>query len=121
MGPKSNFKPKPVSNSRSKPKANVVVKNNHKSEAAPVQKENRRAQQPTFKRTKSEANSLARGCELGNNVKKMFDDEPKTMDDYMERERIRRQKRAKKSVNASSSSVYKPRPKPVISSKPEFK
>ena len=133
--PKSKPKPKPVSNMRSRPKLNVAVKKNPKP--APVQRENnRKAQQPTFERTKyviylfyiiifgflyrSEANSLARGCELGSNVKKIFDDEPKTMNDYMERERIRRQKGAKTSVKLSSSSLYKPRKKPMLSSQPVF-
>merc|ERR1712157_663025 len=64
------------------------------------------------------------GCELGNNVKKIFDDEPTTMDNYMERERIRRQKRAKatgnKSSLSSSSAAYKPRSKPKVVSEPAF-
>merc|ERR1712129_176437 len=70
---------------------------------------------PASKRTKSEANSLARGCELGGNVKKVFDDEPTTMNDYVERERIRRQKRS----NAKQPIMSRPKPTPTPQPKPK--
>merc|ERR1712129_629271 len=62
----NNFKAKPVpkTNARQapKPKPKPVAKMN----AAPGQKSRPQPKpKPTSKRTKSEANSLARGCELG--------------------------------------------------------
>ena len=64
---------------------------------AAIQKENNiKKQQPRLRKNKSEASSLSRGLELGMNVDKMFDDKPKTMNDYVERERLRRQNRGKR-------------------------
>jgi len=78
-----------------------------------VQKENNiKRQQPTFRKTKSAANSLPRGSELGGNVNKMFDDAPKTMSDYVERERLRRQNSKK-----CSSINNKPKQKKPVQSK----
>merc|ERR1719153_94066 len=73
-----------------------------------VQKENnRKAQQPTLHRAKSEAKSLPRGIELGVNVKKMTGDGPKSMDDYLERERLRRKQR--KGMNAGKRMAAPPK------------
>merc|ERR1719411_1347240 len=72
-----------------------------------AQKENVKIQQPAFKRIKSEANSLPRGIDLGCNVRKVFEDEPKSMNDYVVRERLRRQKR----VKTKSFQNNKPKPK----------
>merc|ERR1712129_112238 len=120
----NNFKAKPVpkTNTRQapkpKPRQNPVTKMN----AAPVVQKSRPQpkSKPTVKRTKSEANSLARGCELGGNVKKVFDDEPTTMNDYVERERIRRQKRsnAKQPIMSRPKPTPTPQPKPTVPSQP---
>ena len=93
-----------------KSRAQTRVSGNHNKSTAkmssnvPVQKENDiKKQQPRLRKNKSEASSLSRGLELGMNVNKMFDDKPKTMNDYMERERLRRQNRPKRNVKGSSS------------------
>merc|ERR1712129_82655 len=112
----SKAKPAPKMNTRPKPKAKPVAKMN----AAPVVQKSRPQPKPASKRIKSEANSLARGCELGGNVKKVFDDEPTTMNDYVERERIRRQKRsnAKQPIMSRPKPTPTPQPKPTMPSQP---
>merc|ERR1719300_901112 len=96
--PKPVDPPKPR-NMRSSDAPNVRVERMPQENVNRVQKENnRKPQPPALHRAKSEAKSLPRGIELGVNVKKMEGDGPKSMDDYLERERLRRQQR--KGMNA---------------------
>merc|ERR1712154_609691 len=95
-------------------KSNWNMNKRNGNKAKIVEKENNaRIQQKTFKRIKSEANSLPRGIDLGCNVNKVFEDEPKSMNDYVERERLRRQKR----VKTKPSKNNKPKPKQTVEPK----
>merc|ERR1719300_184096 len=109
--PKPVDPPKPR-NMRSSDAPNVRVERMPQENVNRVQKENnRKPQPPALHRAKSEAKSLPRGIELGVNVKKMEGDGPKSMDDYLERERLRRQQRkgmnSGKRMAASSKAMVK--------------
>lgn len=78
-----------------------------------------------LKKQRSEASSLSRGLDLGMNVNKIFDDKPKTMNDYVERERLRRQQRHNRprgiNKDVGKSNDYKPKPKPKPKVQPKHK
>eukprot|EP00486_Rosalina_sp_Unknown_P012780 CAMPEP_0201596968 /NCGR_PEP_ID=MMETSP0190_2-20130828/193557_1 /ASSEMBLY_ACC=CAM_ASM_000263 /TAXON_ID=37353 /ORGANISM="Rosalina sp." /LENGTH=420 /DNA_ID=CAMNT_0048057657 /DNA_START=710 /DNA_END=1972 /DNA_ORIENTATION=+ len=126
---------------KSRPERNANVNNTNKPmtrktvKPSPIQKEHTiKAQQPRLRKNKSEASSLSRGLELGMNVNKIFDDTPKTMNDYVERERLRRQKRGTGKGTSSSTglgrnrgngnmnaNMNKSKPKPSLRSRPDTK
>eukprot|EP01084_Bolivina_argentea_P141587 248789_1 len=83
--------------------------NNNNNNNVMIRNENKiKKQKPIIKRTKSEANSLPRGIDLGINVNKVFNNKPKTMIEYVERERLRRQKRSEyKDININKKSFNK--------------
>lgn len=112
-----------------KPTANVersrAVRNNvdyiETEEKAPPQE---RAQVTKVKKVanvksvpRSEAKALPRGIDLGVNVRKIFDDSPKTMNDYVERERLRRAKGVTAS-NVSKNVKSKPSVQKSVAVKP---
>jgi len=92
--PKSSDPPQPRNVRSMDPVQPRVERVQQRENVNKVQKENDgKAQQPKIQRAKSEAKSLPRGIDLGVNVKKIKGNGPKSMDDYLERERARRQQR----------------------------
>lgn len=68
----------------------------------------RRTTQPKVQKGQSAAKSLPRGIDLGVNVKQVQGNGPKGMDDYLERERMRRKDRANKTGMAGAAkAAYK--------------
>eukprot|EP01083_Nonionella_stella_P144012 448744_1 len=103
-------------------KRGVVKSNVNVNKKEVTAKENNVQRQPAkvIKRVRSAAKSLPRGIDLGVNVNKIFKDTPTTMGDYMERERLRRERRGKassgikQSFNKKSNAKPKPRAKPSV-------
>eukprot|EP01084_Bolivina_argentea_P065326 119069_1 len=89
--------------------------NGNVSKREVIAKENnvQRQQAKVVKRVRSEAKSLPRGIDLGVNVNKIFKDTPSTMNDYMERERLRRERRGN-GIKQSFNKRSKPKAKAAV-------
>eukprot|EP00485_Elphidium_margaritaceum_P001781 CAMPEP_0202693552 /NCGR_PEP_ID=MMETSP1385-20130828/7630_1 /ASSEMBLY_ACC=CAM_ASM_000861 /TAXON_ID=933848 /ORGANISM="Elphidium margaritaceum" /LENGTH=589 /DNA_ID=CAMNT_0049349243 /DNA_START=48 /DNA_END=1817 /DNA_ORIENTATION=- len=87
---KPKMDPKPVAQPRENPPVKTTVLQD---------------KTPAFQRRLSAASSLQRGSELGLNVNGLFGDKPKSMNEYVERERLRRQKKQKATTRPSQAMV----------------